>query len=333
MVIREIFLSVLMAASMALAQARAGGVGDGGGNVVRLDIEAVMQWLDENCSSINSLKGVDCGLLLKQMQTAPKFELADKVSLGGDDNRDGKNNSVTKLITYSTSRWLLARADTPRKIGIVLHENLGAMSIEGTDDFHITKLVVNELRARSIQLKSPVPITTKSECRFDYRGLRGEGTSVEMSYAIYNRSGDFIGHVEGQDLNSVSDEIQLLNNSLFCHQSQSKCVLEYASGIDGVRSFWIRDESRSRIITPFESSSNLDIINQYQALSDSGVCEKRADSCWVKFNDGQGDGKVVQFSYSIFAANDKLIGPIIATSAMDFLGQFTQLKATGICRP
>ena len=140
---------ILLSNSWALANA--GGNSSGGGDAVRLDIISIREFIYGSCAYWDSLKKteVDPQQLknkISEVGTAEKIKIQDIVTLEDGVPRSGKNTPALSEITFSRTFWLETNDDTIRKIGFVLHEYLGLMGIEKTDDYHASHAVVNELR-------------------------------------------------------------------------------------------------------------------------------------------------------------------------------------------
>jgi len=129
-----------------------------GGLAVRLDIVAVRNYLYEICDQLETLKkeNISCETLRTKMDevgTGELLVLKDVVIVDGKD-RDGRNryikkgNKLVPEITFSRKNWLECTDDNIRKIGLELHEYLGLLGIEGTDDYHVSSVAVNELREK-----------------------------------------------------------------------------------------------------------------------------------------------------------------------------------------
>jgi hypothetical protein len=130
------------------------GPGSGnGGQLVRIDAIAVRNMIYENCDHWITLQKahVDCKVLRAKMDEVgiekDKFLIAPTVTLDDGIERSGKNRPWIPDVTFSSSFWLAAKDDTAAKIGFVMHEFLGLLGIEKTDDSHISSALINELRS------------------------------------------------------------------------------------------------------------------------------------------------------------------------------------------
>lgn len=127
-----------------------------GGASVRLDIVAVRNFIYEMCEKIDSLKreNVDCAVLRAKMDEVglgeDRLRIEETVALADGKSRDGVNRHWIPDITFGETKWLEAKDDSIRKIGIVLHEFLGLLQIEGTDDYYVSSQVVNEIRMKGL---------------------------------------------------------------------------------------------------------------------------------------------------------------------------------------
>ena len=158
---KSLALPILMIAGFAVApsaNARMGQEGNGGDSV-RLDIVAVRGVLYQYCDRFQSIAsaGIKCKDLkakMDQVGTGPqRLLIQDHVSLSDGVERDGRNRPSIPDITFSRTRWIASGEDEMRKFGIVLHEFLGLMNIERTDDYRISSQAVNELRDLGIKPK------------------------------------------------------------------------------------------------------------------------------------------------------------------------------------
>ncbi len=121
---------------------------------VAQDIFAVRQYIIDQCESWKSLKTskVSAKDLLNKIKEVgiSKIKIVDQVSLKDGIPRSAINDSQTSEITFGRFMWKSLNGDTIRKVGIVLHEYLGLMKIEKTDDYHVSEQVLRELRVRAL---------------------------------------------------------------------------------------------------------------------------------------------------------------------------------------
>ena len=125
---------------------------------------AVRNYLYDKCDNILTLKqeGVDCWKLRAKMDEVWHKARPAQNRRGGDlrgrQTALRPQSSEIPDITFSISRWLQSGADSIRKAGIVLHEFLGLMKLEATDDYPISSRVLNELRAHgTVALPTLIP--------------------------------------------------------------------------------------------------------------------------------------------------------------------------------
>ena len=154
-------LTVLFATATVFAGAR----DTGGGDEVLLDVQAILTKIKNECESWPALKSAAPDLparvrtLIEDIQgeqTKQNYlRIEDQVALADQKPRAGRfridfdDPSLGRKIsdiTLSRSYWLMAKDDSKRKIGIVLHELLGLLEVEKSDDYHISSLVVFDLR-------------------------------------------------------------------------------------------------------------------------------------------------------------------------------------------
>lgn len=74
------------------------------------------------------------------------IKLQTQVSLEDGKPRSAVNRPWIPDIILSTTFWLAEESDTIRKIGLLVHEYLGLMGVEKTDQFLISSDVMSELR-------------------------------------------------------------------------------------------------------------------------------------------------------------------------------------------
>lgn len=138
---------------------------------VRASITATSRYIFDECDTWKSLaaQGVRASVLqakIKQVGTTDHIRIVDEVTLADARPRSAVNDPTTGDITFSRLMWRKAQSDPVARVGIVLHEYLGLMKIEKTDDYHISEKVMRELRVRALLngpdaafLNPPIPST------------------------------------------------------------------------------------------------------------------------------------------------------------------------------
>lgn len=126
-----------------------------GGELIRLDIIAVRNFLYEICDKLDTLKRekISCITLRAKMDevgTGERLIIEDIVTLNDGKPRTARNRDWIPDITYSSTKWQEAKDNQIAKIGIQLHEYLGLLKIEDTDDYRVSSKVVNELRVSGL---------------------------------------------------------------------------------------------------------------------------------------------------------------------------------------
>ena len=121
----------------------------------RLDIISTRNSLYEKSAQLTSLKkaGVDFQefrKLMDQVGIGENLVLLDQVTLADGIPRSGRFDRIKGTIALSRTFWHEAKSDSLRKIGIQVHEFLGLMGVEHTDDYHLSEQVLNELRGKEI---------------------------------------------------------------------------------------------------------------------------------------------------------------------------------------
>jgi hypothetical protein len=144
-------LSILILSQSALALT-AGQEGNGG-DAVRLDILSIRNYIYSNCHNWKILKqaGVSCDTLQEKIDEvgvgSEHLRIEDVVDLGDGVSRTGRNRPWIPDVTFSRTAWAAFQGDSAAKIGIVLHEYLGLLLVELTDDYSLSNRVVLELRS------------------------------------------------------------------------------------------------------------------------------------------------------------------------------------------
>jgi hypothetical protein len=153
------FLAALLAISGVAAASGSGREVGNGGDTVRLDVISIRNYIYENCSQWKTLAqaGVKADVLRAKMDEVGTglggIQVEEEIVLADGISRSGRNRPEIPDVAFSRIKWRLdfasAAADEamPLKVGIVLHEYLGLLGVEKTDDYTVSNKVVNELRA------------------------------------------------------------------------------------------------------------------------------------------------------------------------------------------
>ncbi len=106
---------------------------------VREDILRVRGLIHAHCDEWKSLRTAkvkckDLRAKIDEVGTGERLRLEETVALADGELRSGVNRKSIPDITFSRSFWLQADRILTLKIGIVLHEYLGLLGVEGTVD-------------------------------------------------------------------------------------------------------------------------------------------------------------------------------------------------------
>lgn len=198
---RTTLLLLLLTATLAWTQADA--------SEYLQDILKVRQQILDQCGNWQALKdhGVrveDLRAKIREVGTTDKIHIEERVALADGVARSGKNIPATNEIFISSTFWEDARRMPVLKLGILLHEYLGLMGVEGTDDYRISNAVVNELRvllvfaSPSILYLDLLP-TVRSRPRADLACMDMEGIWRDPSVNVFY---EYI-LIEQPDCNSI----------------------------------------------------------------------------------------------------------------------------------
>ena len=121
-------------------------------DVVRLDVIAIRNYLYLASEGWSFLKnaGIDYRVLRKIMDAVgfSGLKLEDHVSLSDGVPRSAINRRGVPDIRFSRVFWRALDEDAIKKVALQLHEFLGLMGVEKTDQYHISGLASEELRLR-----------------------------------------------------------------------------------------------------------------------------------------------------------------------------------------